>query len=307
MRRFLLTAAVVASWTATGCGDAGIPTGGSAPYLIDVSVGGGEGSGVVLSDPPGINCRVFFGRGGGSCQAYFPPQSSVILKARADSGSAFVGWTDGSTVVATEASLTVSASRNRGLGPYFAPKAPFLYTVRGTVSDSVTGAVVPGATVIVGGRSARSDSVGSYVVDSLTTGMYTVSATSTRHHPFQAYLGLCCGHTPTTYSVRLVRRAPWLIALSMDTTVRWGWPFGQTRVTWAIAKGEFSNSWLDWTDAQGRPGSAGSYQYETVAPGTRTYLYHAIPGATKIIARMAGMDGPEARYTCLPAWICRED
>jgi hypothetical protein len=54
-------------------------------------VPGGNGSGTITSQPPGINCTIG-ANGGGSCSAFYPVGTVVRLTATASPGSKFQGW-----------------------------------------------------------------------------------------------------------------------------------------------------------------------------------------------------------------------
>jgi hypothetical protein len=53
---------------------------------------GGNGSGVVTSQPAGINCTITGGNGAGACSAFFAVGTVVRLDARPASDSKFLGW-----------------------------------------------------------------------------------------------------------------------------------------------------------------------------------------------------------------------
>lgn len=64
----------------------------------------GSGAGTVTIEPGGIAC-------GGSCAASFDQGSSVVLKATADPGSSFAGWSGGGCSGAGSCEVTLSESR----------------------------------------------------------------------------------------------------------------------------------------------------------------------------------------------------
>ncbi len=68
----------------------------------------GTGSGTVISDPPGINCRV-------SCAAGFANNTLVTLTATPDVGSTFVGWTGlvGGCMGTGTCAVTLNADKGR--------------------------------------------------------------------------------------------------------------------------------------------------------------------------------------------------
>jgi hypothetical protein len=53
---------------------------------------GGNGNGIVTSQPAGIDCRITGGSGAGTCSAFFPVGTVVRLTAKAGAGSKFQGW-----------------------------------------------------------------------------------------------------------------------------------------------------------------------------------------------------------------------
>ena len=55
-------------------------------------VPGGNGSGQITSDPPGINCTITRGNGSGDCWAFFPAGSVVRLEAQPAADSHLQGW-----------------------------------------------------------------------------------------------------------------------------------------------------------------------------------------------------------------------
>lgn len=71
--------------------------------------------------------------------------------------------------------------------------------IRGTVTDSATGAAIAGAqvTTSIGGYSAVTDSAGSYVMNSVTAGTYTVTAAATGYTPKSAQTTVQVGLTST--------------------------------------------------------------------------------------------------------------
>jgi hypothetical protein len=53
---------------------------------------GGNGSGVITSQPAGINCTITNGNGSGTCSSFFLTGTVVRLDARAATNSSFQGW-----------------------------------------------------------------------------------------------------------------------------------------------------------------------------------------------------------------------
>jgi len=104
----------------------------SGPFTLNVTEAGG-GTGIVASNPPGINCPT-------TCSATFQPASQVTLTATPDTGFTFAGWTgactgsgscnvnadSGGSVTATFGASLQSVNHivfmvqeNRGLDHYF--------------------------------------------------------------------------------------------------------------------------------------------------------------------------------------------
>ena len=71
------------------------------PYTLAVTKTG-TGSGIVTSNPPGINC-------GQTCSTLFPDGTVVILTAATDVGSAFAGWSGDADC--SDGQVTMSADR----------------------------------------------------------------------------------------------------------------------------------------------------------------------------------------------------
>src|SRR5207249_2994642 len=63
------------------------PQNNNQPFTVAVTPAGG-GSGMVTSDPSGIDC----GSSGSTCTATFQPDTKVTLTAKAGSGFQFAGW-----------------------------------------------------------------------------------------------------------------------------------------------------------------------------------------------------------------------
>ena len=79
---------------------------------------GGNGSGVVTSQPAGINCTITSGNGSGTCTAFFPAGTVVRLDARPAAGSQFQGWR-GLPGCADPSKITVFANTNIACQPGF--------------------------------------------------------------------------------------------------------------------------------------------------------------------------------------------
>jgi hypothetical protein len=57
-----------------------------------IADGGGDGDGMVVSDPPGIECTIAAGAATGTCSASFDPHTVVTLTATPSGTSSFDGW-----------------------------------------------------------------------------------------------------------------------------------------------------------------------------------------------------------------------
>jgi trimeric autotransporter adhesin len=77
---------------------------GSGPFQLVVCKDG-DGSGLVQSDPPAIDC-------GSKCDATYTKATSVTLYAFPDPGSLFTGWTGGCTGRARTCTLNVDANKD---------------------------------------------------------------------------------------------------------------------------------------------------------------------------------------------------
>jgi hypothetical protein len=83
---------------------AAAPACGQGPLPVTL-VRAGDGTGVVASNQPGLNCEL------SPCTAYLLPQSPVTLIATPTGTSAFQGWTGCDSVSGTTCTLTVTAAR----------------------------------------------------------------------------------------------------------------------------------------------------------------------------------------------------
>jgi hypothetical protein len=84
-------------------------------------VPGGTGSGVVTSQPSGINCTITNGNGSGTCWSFFPTGTVVRLDARPATNSSFQGWR-GLPGCADPSKITVPRGTNINCQPGFALK-----------------------------------------------------------------------------------------------------------------------------------------------------------------------------------------
>src|SRR5438094_10646203 len=75
-----------------------------ATCSLTVGVHGGSGSGVVTSDPSGVDC-------GTACRASFTSGTAVRLVATADPGSYFAGWQGGGCSGAASCVVTMSSDQ----------------------------------------------------------------------------------------------------------------------------------------------------------------------------------------------------
>jgi len=103
---------------------------------LSVSLGG-DGQGVVISTPTGINCP-------GTCSASFPDGTVVTLLAKATSGSIFIGWSGacsgtGSCVVIMNSDQSVTANFTSN-----GQDQTLSVTVNGTGTGTVTSSSPPG-------------------------------------------------------------------------------------------------------------------------------------------------------------------
>ena len=77
--------------------------------------GGGNGSGIITSNPAGIVCDVVNGQASGQCSAQFPAGTAVTLRASAGANSALAGWSGacagtGTCAVTLDAAKAVTAT-----------------------------------------------------------------------------------------------------------------------------------------------------------------------------------------------------
>jgi hypothetical protein len=82
-------------------------------------VPGGNGSGVITSQPAGINCTITNGNGSGTCSAFFTVGTVVRLDARPAANSSFQGWR-GLPGCADPSKITVARGTNINCQPGFA-------------------------------------------------------------------------------------------------------------------------------------------------------------------------------------------
>src|SRR5262249_37622708 len=104
-------------------------SGGSAagPFIIFLSKSQTGGSGNVTSTPAGINC----GSQGTVCNASFPGGTSVILTAKAETGSYFSGWSQQCTGSGTCA-LTMDSDKQVTFSFHANPQLTIQFTGNGT-------------------------------------------------------------------------------------------------------------------------------------------------------------------------------
>ncbi len=69
----------------------------------------GNGSGIVTSQPAGINCVITLGTGAGTCGTFFPAGTVVRLVTAARAGSKFAGWR-GTPGCGDPSRITISAN-----------------------------------------------------------------------------------------------------------------------------------------------------------------------------------------------------
>jgi len=97
--------------TLQGC----TPSGGTGSLSI---IPGGNGSGVVTSQPAGINCTITNGNGSGTCRASFPAGTVVRLDAGPAANSQFQGWR-GLPGCGDPSKITIFADTNINCQPGF--------------------------------------------------------------------------------------------------------------------------------------------------------------------------------------------
>ena len=84
-------------------------------------VPGGNGSGVITSQPAGIDCTITNGNGSGTCSSFFLTGTVVRLDARPAQNSSFQGWR-GLPGCADPSKITVARGTNINCQPGFALK-----------------------------------------------------------------------------------------------------------------------------------------------------------------------------------------
>ena len=142
----------------------GGPSGSLAHLIVSKS---GTGTGTVTSTPAGINC-------GAVCDGQFSTGTRVTLRAAADSGSKFTGWSGGgcsgagACTVTVNGDVTVTATFDQDAG----------HSISGTVRiGSSSGSPLSGATMSLTGASTKSASTnasGYYAFTGLPNGAYTL-------------------------------------------------------------------------------------------------------------------------------------
>lgn len=131
----------------------------------------GTGSGTVTSSPAGINC-------GSVCTHAFADGSSVTLTAKADSGSAFTGWSGPCSGLGT---CTLMMSGARSVIATFGPAEALTVAKDGDGSGTVTGSPA--------GIDCGSTCSVSYVQDTWVT----LTATPDSGSTFTGWSGACTG------------------------------------------------------------------------------------------------------------------
>ena len=140
----------------------------------------GTGTGIVASNPAGINC-------GGVCSASFTSGASVTLEAIPDAGSTFAGWSGACTGAG---SCTVSISQARSVGATFALQSVTLTaSVAGTGSGTVSSS--PGG--INCGSACSAAFNGGTVV--------TLKAIPAKRSAFVGWSGACTGTAGCTVTL----------------------------------------------------------------------------------------------------------
>jgi thermitase len=130
-------------------------------------------------------------------------------------------------------------------------------TIAGTITDSVTGLPVPGATVSAGSASTTSTASGAYSLPNLWAGTYTVSASAAAYLTTQKSVSLSTGTTTANFAL-----VPYVGTISGTVT---DWSTGLPIAGAAVTTGTSTAS----TD------SAGAYTLAGLAPGSHALLASA--------------------------------
>jgi len=184
------TNAVFTGWSGSGCAGTGVcsVTLSGGPMIVDAGfemvptsltvVKAGNGSGVVSSDPVGIDC-------GADCTELYDPGAVVTLRATPAVGSTFTGWSAGAcagttgscTMVvsgATTATATFTSSKELTSFAFLTANNPGLaFDVTATITGTSIKATVPLGTILTGLKATFSTTGTSVLVNGTaqTTGV----------------------------------------------------------------------------------------------------------------------------------------
>jgi len=142
-------------------------TGGDGGDDVTLTVSlGGNGTGTVTSDPPGIDCA------SGQCSAAFPAGTDVMLTAT-PSGSVFLGWAEACT---GSGGCTVSLTQDAEVGALFGVPGESLWfdQIGNTLGDKVLSVAVDGSgdVLIAGFFSGTMDVAGQSLTSDTSQDLY---------------------------------------------------------------------------------------------------------------------------------------
>ena len=141
---------------------------------------GGSGSGVVTSNPAGINC-------GGNCSATYEEGTAVTLTATADAGSTFAGWSGACS--GTNTTCVVTMTQPKSVTATFNTTTPTTFLLTVTKEGSGNGVVTSSpAGINCGGTCTASYANGTAVTLTAAPGANTI---------FNGWGGACSGFNPT--------------------------------------------------------------------------------------------------------------
>ena len=148
----------------------------------------GTGSGLVSSDPAGINC-------GSTCSYVFAPGTVVTLTATADGDSYFSGW--GGACSGTYPVTTITMDSDKTVSATFTSLSGA--TLSGRVYNIVDQKVISGATVSLGGGiSTTTNSNGYYEINGLKGGDYVITVSKPGFIPYTESISIV-GRSITKY------------------------------------------------------------------------------------------------------------
>ena len=120
------------------------------------------------------------------------------------------GYATRTVIVTANGGQTLDISTSLEAVP---PEAPQVFSVRGRVTDEISGAPVVGANVLVSGdvtASAVTDSAGSYALESLPSGSFTITASAAGYRTASA--------SATAQPFQSIDFSPALVAISVEPT-----------------------------------------------------------------------------------------